>query len=285
MREFLYSQDSMLVAILLLVSLFVIIELGVRVGRTRRDGASEAYRSHVNTIQGSILGLMALLLGFTFSMALQRFDARSDAMVDEANAIGTTYLRAQMLTPEVRGTVSSLLRDYVELRVAAVSVSLDHPAERQALVVRSTAVLDQIWIQAQRAVLVDPGPATSGLFIQTLNETIDSFGRHDAILNRHVPELVLFMLYGAVLLTGWVLGFSCGIAGHRPSGVAFAFGLAVVAIAFVIIDIDRPRRGLIQVNQSSLTSLAAEIVATEAARAQTSQPAPVAGRRSVTGRP
>jgi hypothetical protein len=283
MREFLYGQDSFLIAAALLTMLFAAMATGARIGLKRQPSADEHYRQHVSTLLGSILGLLALLLGFSFSMALQRYEGRSDAVVDEANAIGTTWLRAQLLPAAVQGQVRDALRDYVELRVDAGRISLDREESRQAVLVRSTALLDRLWILTGQAVAIDPGPATSGLFIQTLNDTIDSFGRRDALLNRHVPELVLFLLHGAVLMTGGLLGYSCGIAGHRPSAAAFVFGLLVVAVVFVITDIDRPRRGLIQVNQASLVNLAAEIAAAEAARNQT--PGPAAARQAVTGRP
>lgn len=259
MREFLYNQSSLLIAVLLLLSLIIIIEIGVRVGRVRQAACDDTFRSHVNTVQASVLGLMALLLGFTFSMALQRFDGRSDALVDEANAIGTTYLRAQFLPEPVREEAVALIRRYVALRVEAGRIGLDRPEDRHALIVQSMAMQDQIWALAGRAVVLDPSPSTSGLFIQTLNDMIDSFGRRDAMLNRHVPELILWLLYGTVLLTGAVLGYACGIGGHRPSAVSFVFGLMVVVVSVVIIDIDRPRRGLIQVDQSSLVNLAAAI--------------------------
>ena len=268
MREFLYSQSSLLIAALLLLSLIAVIEIGYRVGRVRQAACDDTFRSHVNTVQASVLGLMALLLGFTFSMALQRFDGRSDAVVDEANAIGTTYLRSQFLPEPVRQEAGTLLRHYVDLRVTTGRIALDRPEERQALIMQSTAVLDQLWALAGRAVALDPSPSTSGLFIQTLNEMIDSFGRRDAILNRHVPELVLWLLYSTVLLTGGVLGYACGIGGHRPSVVSFVFGLMIVVVAVVIIDIDRPRRGLIQVDQSSLVNLGAAIDAAVSPRDQ-----------------
>jgi hypothetical protein len=99
MSEFVYATDSALIAALLFVSMALAIELGYRIGLTRKASADDAARAHVNAIQASIMGILALLLGFTFSLSLQRFDSRSAAVVDEANAIGTTWLRAQLLPP------------------------------------------------------------------------------------------------------------------------------------------------------------------------------------------
>ena len=89
---------------------------------------------------------------------------------------------------------------------------------------------------------------------------IDSYGRRDAGLNRHVPEVVLFLLYVALVISGGVVGLSSGLSGHRPSrGSSFAMVLLVVGMVFIIIDLDRPRRGLIRVSHAPLIDLLASI--------------------------
>jgi hypothetical protein len=97
MNEFLYDINSSLIACVLFISMVLAVELGYRVGLRKSHATNDAAEEHVNGIQASILGIPALLLGFTFSLSLQRFDTRSDAVVNERNAIGTAYLRAQLL--------------------------------------------------------------------------------------------------------------------------------------------------------------------------------------------
>jgi hypothetical protein len=121
-----YDQNSLLISGLLFVSMLVAMEVGYLLGRRDELRANESSRTHVGAIQASLLGVLALLLGFTFSLSLQRFDSRSQAVVDEANAIGTTYLREQLLRATLRGEVQSLLRRYVDLHVKAGTVSLDN---------------------------------------------------------------------------------------------------------------------------------------------------------------
>ena len=278
-----YGLNSLLIAGVLFFSMAVAMEAGYRIGRIRTRSASDAARTHVNAIQASLLGVLALLLGFTFSLALQRFDKRSEAVVDEANAIGTTYLRAQLLPNSVRSEARKLLQNYVDYRVRAGAVSLDNEAERQAHLANAKEVLDDIWSCALRAVEDDKSPVTAGLFIQSLNETIDSFGRRNAELNRHVPEVIWLLLYGTFLVTGGVLGFSTGLAGHRPSLVTYILIALIVVLTFIIVDLDRPRRGLIRVDQTSLTDLKAAIDL-----AQSAVPRPIApvklSRPDVTSR-
>jgi uncharacterized membrane protein (Fun14 family) len=123
---------------------------------------------------------------------------------------------------------------------------------------------------------------TSGLFIQSLNELIDSYGRRNAALNRHVPEVVLFLLYGTFLLTGGVVGYAAGVAGHRPSFATYILVVLIVIMAFIILDLDRPRRGLIKVDHKSLIELK---VAIDAAQTVGAQSVPMDTPRSaVTGR-
>ena len=259
MKEILYGQNSLLIAITLFVSMVLAIKLGYRVGQNRNISPSESYLAHVNSIQSSLLGVLALLLGFTFSLALQRFDSRSEAVVEEANAIGTAYLRAQLLPASIGNNVRTLFQRYIDLRVQAGAITLANEVDYQASIANENQVLDDLWSFARKAAVEDGRPVTSGLFIQSLNEAIDSHGRRIAALNRHVPEPVLIILFGTFLMTGGVVGYAAGITGHHLSEVTYILVALIVVIAFIIMDIDRPRRGLIKVDQTSLSDLKAAI--------------------------
>jgi hypothetical protein len=245
----------MLIVSLLLVALAVATEGGYRIGRRFAKATTDSSRGQINTIQSSLLGVLALLLGFTFSLSLQRYDTRSQAVIHEANAIGTTMLRAELLPVEVRAETVELLHDYLDLRVRAGGISLDHHEERERLLQESAQLLDALWRNAMRAAEQDPGPVASGLFIQALNETIDAYGTRDAALNRHVPEPVLFLMFSTFILTACLVGYASGVAGHRASFATYILVTLIVFLVFIIIDLDRPRRGLIEVSQQSLVDL------------------------------
>jgi len=278
MTEFLYGLNSLLIAGILLALMVVAIETGHRIGRIRYAPANEKTRDHINAIQASLLGVLALLLAFSLSLALQRFDSRNAAVVDEANAIGTTYLRAQLLPVSVRGESRKLLQGYIDLRVQASTISLDREGERQALIVKAHQVLDALWDLSRKAAAEDPGPVATGLFIQSLNETMDAFAQRDAALKRHVPEPILILLFCAYVMTGGVIGYAAGVAGHRPSFVSYMLVALIVALAFFIVDLDRPRRGIITVDQTSLIDLKAAIDAAQAGGARLPAPADGASR-------
>src|SRR6185437_1530653 len=132
-------------------------------------------------------------------------------------------------------------------RVQASGVSVVKQEAGGALVTKIGQVQKQLWRNAKQAVELDASAVKTGLFVQALNDLIDSFGKHDAVLNRHVPEVVLLLLYGTFLMAGAIVGFSSGVAGHRPSLASYILVALIVVLVFLIIDLDRPRRGLIEV--------------------------------------
>lgn len=252
-----YDLSSALIAAILFVSMALAIEVGYRFGLWQAPATSESSKAHVNAIQASLLGLLALLLGFNFSLALQRHDSRSVAVVEEANAIGTALLRTALLQTDLRVEAQQKLAAYLEMRLEAAHVDLTHHAERQALSDHANRLHDELWRQAARAVTREPNAATSGLYAQSINELIDAFGRRHSELNRHVPEMVLFLLYGSFLMTGTIVGYAAGVGAHRPSSVSYVMVTLIVMLVFIIIDLDRPRRGLIEVSQEPMTELRA----------------------------
>lgn len=255
MKEFMYDINSFLIAAILFLSMIGVIEVGYRTGLRFQREQDESSKAHVNAILASLLGVLALLLGFTFSLSLQRFENRSAAVVDEANAIGTAWLRADLLPAAVRDRARAELGDYLELRVRTSQVNLTESREREVLLFESNAAQLRTWQLAMDAAALEPNPVTTGLFVQALNDMIDSFGRRDAELARHVPELVLLLMYCTFLMAALILGYSSGVSGHRASFVSYILVTLIVCLVFVIIDLDRPRRGVIEVSQKSLLDL------------------------------
>lgn len=254
-----YDISSIRIAGFLFAAMVLAIEAGYRFGLRSQRSASDGFRSHVNGMAASLIGVLALLLGFTFSLSLQRFDNRSEVVVEEANAIGTAYLRSQLLPASVRGAVQKLLREYLDLRVQASTIPLIEENERGPLLEKSTRIQWVLWGYARKAAEQEPNPATTGLFIQSLNELIDIYGRRDATLARHVPEVVLWLLFVTFLMAGVTVGYSSGVANHRASFVTYVMIALISVLVFIILDLDRPRRGLIRVNQESLFNLQATI--------------------------
>lgn len=250
--EFIYDIPSPAIAALLLVLILVAIGIGIRVGAAKQRVQNAESRNQANAVQGSLLGLLALILGFTFSIALARHDHRSAEVVNEANAIGTAWLRSDLVSETRRGEVQTLLRRYGALRLEAASVSMADDGTRERLVEEAKTVFSELWALAAEEARNTPNPVTMG-FAASLNDMIDALALRDAAVKRHVPEFALYILFSTFILLGGVVGFSAAIAGVRPGIPAYALVVLIVVLVFLIIDLDRPRRGLVEVNQSDLT--------------------------------
>ncbi len=254
-QELLYGYSSITIAITLFIAIIIFNEIGFRVGRFVQSRTDNEVKVLTGSIQASILGLLALLLGFTFSMSMQRFDNRSMALIDEANAIGTAVLRVQLLPTKYKNETYKQFQKYVDLRVAIAQLDLTKREERNSYNKQIIDIQNELWSLAISAVNDDPRPVTTGAFIKSLNDVIDSQGKRNALLQMHVPEVVLALLFVVFVSSGGILGYSGGLSGKRVIAPIVLVSLLITLIVFIIIDLDRPKRGLIQVNQGVMLEL------------------------------
>ncbi|MBY6151827.1 hypothetical protein KUV47_01270 [Vannielia litorea] len=258
MPELMYGLNSGLIALVLLLSMIAAMFGGRAMAGRRARRTSEEGKSQTLAVQGSLLAILGLLLGFTFSLALGRFDSRSQAVVDEANAIGTAWLRTDLMPDGPREEARALLVKYAEFRAKAGEVPAHQDARRAGMVATAQKTFDQLWALSAETARAQGGPAMVA-FTNSLNDMIDQLSARDAAINRHVPEPVLLLLYGTFILLGWVLGLSAAQTGVQPVPAVYAMLLLIVGLVFVIIDLDRPRRGIIEVNQEPIRALANQL--------------------------
>jgi hypothetical protein len=205
-----------------------------------------------------MLGLLALIIGFTFAMALSRFEARRVAVLNEANAIGTTALRARLLPEPYRTDILKLLKEYVQIRVDIVQS--DHSlAELRTIVDRSNVIQGALWQQAKAMVAKDNSMVPTGLFIQTLNEMIDDQEKRLAAFRNRVPNVVLVGLFGIAAIAGGFAGYASGLDPKRNRMPVYIVGFLVSAVILLIFDLDRPSSGFITNDQQSMVDVAASI--------------------------
>jgi hypothetical protein len=217
--------------------------------------ADASVKDQTKAIDASILGLLSLLLGFTFTMALQHHDTRHHAMVAEANSIGTAILRAQLLPAPHDQRAAQLLRSYLDTRIEAGEVDLvrSHPFKEMAE--KNSRLQQELWAEALDAARKDPGPVTTGLFAQALGDLMDKQAERNAALERHIPEYIIVLLLWVAIAGAIVTGYSAGLGGARPAFGTAAFSVIIALVVFMIADLDRPRRGIIQVGQENLIEL------------------------------
>jgi hypothetical protein len=229
-------------------------EIGRRYGLFARGGGREG----VSTLQGSILGLLALMIGFTFALSLSRFEARREAVLNEANAIGTTALRARLLPAPHNVECLKLLKEYVRIRL---DVTRSNPslAEYKAVIDRSTAIQEALWVQAMAVAQKDPGLIPTGLFIQSLNDMIDDHESRLTAVASSVPNVVLSVLYGVAIIAFVFMGYAAGLEEVRSRVPIFTM-IALIGIVLLLIqDLDRPRAGFIVVSQQPMQDVATTI--------------------------
>lgn len=251
---FLYTIPSWLIALLLWLVILGIFEAGHRLGAWHQAATEETIQPQTSAIQGSVLGLLALLLGFTFSMSLQRFDARSAAMLDEANAIGTVQARVSLLPPSAQASARVSLDDYVQLRLNAATIDATTPEQRATVMRKIAAQQTILWDQAAELGRSQPS-ASLNLYLSALNAMFDAQTARAAIVERTVPPTVIVLMLFTLLSVTAFAGYTGGLSGGRPVFAAILLSTLLVLVIYVIFDLDRPRRGLIQVDQSVMESL------------------------------
>src|SRR6187402_1422995 len=163
---------------------FLASEVGWRLGvRTTGHGAS----SNISALEQSLLGLLALIIGFTFLMALTRFEARREAVLNEANSIGTAALRARLLPAPHREESLKLLREYAQIRIIPAGKSF---AELPTIIDRSNHIHEALWQQVKALSIKDNNMVPTGVFILALNEMIDNHGKRLAAFQNFIPHSV-----------------------------------------------------------------------------------------------
>jgi hypothetical protein len=237
-----WPMSPLLVAALL-VGMLAMMEAGRAL---RRRLAPESVSTGVGAVEGAVFGLMGLLLAFTFSGAASRFEQRRQLIVEEANDIGTAYLRLDLLPPEPRAVLQELVRQYVDARLAGYHAIPDMVQVRSALD-RSAAVQAEIWSRAVAASAAAPPPAAM-LLLPALNAMFDiSTTRYQATLAH--PPFVIFAMLGAVaLLCSLLAGYAMGALAVRSWLHVVGFVGVLAFTVYLIADIEYPRLGLVRVD-------------------------------------
>jgi hypothetical protein len=250
--EWLYGLNLWLVFGITTVLLVVSTEVGFRLGNKKNGEDSD--QSQISTLESAVLGLLALLLAFTFSMALSRYDARKQLVLAEANAIGTASLRAQLLPPPYDKEIANLLRQYVDVRLEFYGADLDESGLREAGE-KTERLHQQIWSYAISLSARDERAGSIRLFIESINEVIDLHEERLTALRDHVPETVFLTLYLVAAVGLGFVGYARGFSGRRHFLVTLILAILISTVITLIADLDRPRRGLIKVSQQSMLDL------------------------------
>ena len=223
--------------------------IGVVLGRRVRH-LSDTLKEPFGVLQAALLGVVGLILAFGLSLAVTRYEDRRAAVVDEANTIGTTFLRAQTLREPMRSQSLALLKTYTE---SASNLTEDVPGSDQALAAidSDNALQRRLWALNGKAIAIAPVDSAPRLYEETLNEMIDAQATRVSGLNNRVPGAVLFLeVVGAALALGLLAAY-LALVGRGVVAVSLA-AVLVTGLLFVTCDLDRPTRGPIKIPDASL---------------------------------
>jgi hypothetical protein len=231
--------------------LLIVHEIGYRLGRRHRVAMLEAQKSQADLLVPSLLGLVSLLLAFSFDIAQSRFDQRKALVIDDANAIGTTYLRAKTLPAPYDEHLQVLLREYIGDRLGA-----HRTAELQAALARSGELHNQLWAETTAVARANPDSEVVGRFIDALNHMIDVHeARVMVVLFQRMPRAILGMLFVVSALAIGMAGFRSGLDRTRALFSSAVLILAITAVLALIVDLDRPASRMFQVSQRAMEDL------------------------------
>jgi hypothetical protein len=245
------AMNLLKVAPLLCAALFVgtvvLLETGRRIGAARLAADPEGARAGVGAVEGSVFGLLGLLIAFTFSGAASRFDARRQLIVEETNHIGTAWLRLDLVPADGQSEMRELFRQYLDSRLDMYRKLPDLEASEVERT-RSAQLQQEIWQRAVKASRDSGSQTTTMLLLPALNNMFDIVSTRAMATRMHPPPIVFVMLVALILAGATLVGY--GMAGGQSRNWLHILGFATVMTltAYVIVDIEYPRFGLIRVD-------------------------------------
>ncbi|MGH9671380.1 MAG: hypothetical protein ACRD3A_14855 [Terriglobales bacterium] len=240
-----------LTAVLFVVGLFLgmllLLETGRRIGLRGMAKDSEGASAGPGTVEGAVFGLMGLLIAFTFSGAASRFDTRRQLIGQEANAIGTAYLRLDLLPAAAQPALRESFRRYLDARLEVYRKLPDVEAAKQALA-QAAALQREIWTRAVSGSRQADGPQATMLLLPALNEMIDITTTRTVASQTH-PPTIIFVMLGMLALVGSLLaGYGMARGKTRSWIHMFIFAAIMAVTVYVILDLEYPRLGAIRID-------------------------------------
>lgn len=247
------------VFLMTVVMILISIWAGTLLGQLRRRKPDHEAEGSLGTIISATLGLLAFMLAFTFGIASERFQTRRQLLLDEVNAIGTTYLRAGLLLEPHRSQIQKLLSEYVDIRVNLDKENVTQITDVDAAILRSETLQDQMWSHAVAMAVAERSSEIDALFISSLNEMIDLQTSRVTVFRQHIPTMIWYVLYSITILSMATVGYQIGLIGKSILKVAIVLALTFSAVVFLITDLDRAAEGHLQVSQRPMYELQKKI--------------------------
>ena len=221
--------------------------IGWRIGRKRLLALGEDWQAGLGTLNGAVFGLMGLLVAFTFTGAATRFDARHSIVTEHVNAIGTAWLRLDLLAAPEREKARDGFRRYVDTQLEILGNSGNNDAVRAGMG-RLSSIQQEIWETLIQAVKSDKSLPLTQVVLPPVNEMFDLSTTRYMAARQHPPVAVFLMLGLLVLVSGLVAGFGMAKAARQSALHLFGFAALMSLSVYLILDIEYPRLGIIRID-------------------------------------
>ena len=250
MPDYIESLPIYLIYFMFTLLIFLFFEIGYRISKRLYSKKDSMETKSLGQISAGLLGMLAFVLAFTFSMAASKYANRKQMVLQEANAIGTAFLRADLIDEPYANELKNLLKEYVTTRLDAVKK--DNLANGM---LRSVEIHRLLWMQVKTAAKTNPNTNTS-LMVQSVNEVIDMHEKRvTAGLHDKIPRSIWMTLFAISAMAMLTVGVELGLGESRRIIVILPMMCAFAALTTLIMELNRPQEGMIKVGQQSMISL------------------------------
>ncbi len=227
----------------LFLAMVVCLEIGYRMARRRIQHVGSAHEG-LGSIEAAIFALLGLLLGFAFADALERFETRRDFIIEEANDIGTAYLRLDLVPIGHQPALRELFREYLDARIRVYATPRDDEATAQSIAA-AEAIQRRIWSAVMASADDDPSQNVARVLVPAINSMIDVTTTRSVYLYVRIPDAILALLLVVALSSAMTAGYAMARRGRRSILHVVLYATSIAMTIYVILDLEHPRRGVI----------------------------------------
>ncbi|HWS61061.1 MAG TPA: hypothetical protein VN182_09040 [Flavobacterium sp.] len=239
-HSFLNDIDASIISIILFFLMLISIWIGYKIGLKKMKIDNKNAE-----ISSSLLGLLALILGFTFAMAGSRYENRKDNLIDEANCIGTALLRSDIYPDSLKNEFKKDFQTYIKSRRDYYLLDNDDEKLTNSLE-QSAKASEKLWARATFYAKDKDYFIHSNMMLPALNSMFDSATKSNMVLNSKVPETIVYLLFAFSIIISFFIGYNSGLEKKINTKFIIGFCFLICVVIFITLDLDRPRRGLIK---------------------------------------
>lgn len=241
-HSFLFDLDAIYLIVILFFSMLAAIWIGYKTGlkKTKTDNKN-------SEISSALLGLLALILGFTFAMSGSRYENRKNNLIDEANCIGTAILRSDIYPDSLKNEFKKDFNSYLNSRKEYYLLDNDE-VKLNASLKQSAEASEKLWNRATFFAKNKDYFIQSNMMLPALNEMFDSASKSNMVLNSKVPETIVYLLFAFSIVISFFIGYNSGLEKKINAKFISGFCFLICIVIFITLDLDRPRRGLIKLD-------------------------------------